>query len=126
MPIGDGIHSSGANNPNADPRRIASGGRPIRKRKHGVLRLQPPQQECTIVMPPARQLVEELGSAYVQYSFRSQLVFSAAHALAVNEIRQTDFLSVETSCGFAGGPFRLAATASGGANCPSELSVYSL
>ena len=56
------------------------------------------------MMPPARLLVEEFGSAYVQYSFRSQLVFRCGARPAVNEIRQTDFLFLETSCGFGGCP----------------------
>jgi len=40
----------------------------------------------------------------------------------VNKIRLTDFLFSETSCGFGGCPFCLAATASG----ESELALYSL
>ena len=45
--------------------RISPGRRTIRKLKHVVLRLQPPHQENTSVMLPARLLVEELGGAYV-------------------------------------------------------------
>jgi len=59
------------------------------------------------VMPLARLLIEELGSTYVQYSFRSQLVFSCGARPAVNASRQTDFLFLETNCGFGGCPFRL-------------------
>ncbi|MBV8708428.1 MAG: hypothetical protein JO028_14660 [Acidobacteriaceae bacterium] len=45
----------------------------------------------------------------------------------MNEIRQTDFLFLETSCGFSvPAPCSLPATASGWANCPSELALYSL
>ena len=63
----------------------------IRTLKHSVRRFQPPQQECASVAPPARLLVEELGSEYVQYSFSSKLVFRCGARAAVNEIRQTDF-----------------------------------
>jgi hypothetical protein len=60
-------------------------------------------------------LLEELGSAHVQYSFRGLLVFRCGARLAVNEIRQTDFFFLETSCVFGGCGcrFRLAAPASG-------------
>ena len=49
---------------------------------------------------PARLLVEELGSAYVQYSFRSQLVFRCGARPAMKETRQPGFF-FEASCGFA-------------------------
>lgn len=51
-------------------------------------------------MLPARLLVEELGSAYVQYSFVASWVFRCGARPAVNEIRQIDFLFLESSCGF--------------------------
>jgi hypothetical protein len=38
------------------------------------------------------------------YSFRSQLVFRCDARPAVNEIRQTDFLFLETRCGLGGCP----------------------
>src|SRR5947207_15641757 len=51
-------------------------------------------------MATARLLVEELRSAYSHSSFRSQLVLRCGVRPAVNETRQTDFLFLETSCGF--------------------------
>lgn len=45
------------------------------------------------------RLLKNPGSACVQYSFRSQLVFRCGARPAVNETHQTDFLFLETSCG---------------------------
>ena len=75
------------------------------------------------MMPPARLLVEEFGSAYVQYSFRSQLVFRCGARPTVNEIRQTDFFFLKPVAVSAVDPFRLVATASGCANCPLGIGV---
>jgi hypothetical protein len=79
------------------------------------------------VIPLHGSFAEELGSAYVQYSFRSQLVFLCGVRPAVNEIRQTDFLFLETRCGLGGctfprgrNRFRLCV------NCASELALHSL
>jgi len=56
------------------------------------------------------------------FNIRSQLVFHRGGAPAVNKIRPTDFLFLETNRGFGPLPLLPAATASG----ESELSLYSL
>jgi hypothetical protein len=60
-----------------------------------------PQHERAGMLAPARLLIGELGSACVQYSFRSQLSSCEARP-TVNKTRQPDFLSFETSCSFNG------------------------